>query len=58
MREMTPDARWVLVRTFVVATLVAVYAGAVLGLEWVVPAFKSSAILTAALLCWIRVGIG
>ena len=58
MREFTPEARCVLVRTFAASTAVAFWLGATLGPEWVVPMFGAFSLLFAALLCWIRVGIG
>ena len=58
MREMTPDARWVLVRTFAASTVVAFWFGATLGSDWVFPMFGAFSFLFAALLCWVRVGIG
>jgi len=55
---MTPEALWILARTFGGAVVVAFWFGVTLGPDWVVPMFGAFSFLFAALLCWIMVGIG
>ncbi len=55
---MTPEAEWVLVRTFAASLAIALWFGVTLGHEWIVPMFGAFAFLIAGLLCWIKVGIG